>query len=93
MTTKIDSNTKLSFDVREAKKFLDALCGADCRKESFAWQTFADDKTRKSNNLVDTWSSPFSKETAAKLERLNGQGAGIFVTSTNATAEGARRKT
>ena len=91
----MSTTTKLEFDAHEAKRFLDALCGGDCSEESFAWQTFDDEKERKSKNrfdpLAETWSGPFSKETAAKLERLNNGRAGVFVTINR--CDGRGRKT
>jgi hypothetical protein len=88
MTAKSSNiTTKLEFNQREAKEFLDALCEGDCSKEIFTFQTFDDNETRKAKRkkqretdpLVREWSGPFTDETAAELARLNAAGAGCFV--------------
>jgi putative DNA primase/helicase len=87
-TTKLD--TDLRFDPRETKRFLDALCGADCREEVFTFQTFSDGKNDRS--LAKTWSDTLSRETAADMERLNKAGAGIFVTVNKTDGKGRKNK-
>jgi hypothetical protein len=87
-TIKID--TGLSFDPREAKKFLDALCAGDCDNKVFTFQTFSDEKNDRA--LAKTWSDTFSRETAADMERLNKSGAGIFVTVNETDGIGRKNK-
>jgi hypothetical protein len=82
--------TKLQFDPREAKRFLDVLCDGDCRKKVFTFQTFSDGKN--DGALAKTWSDTFSRETAADMERLNKAGAGIFVTANETDGQGRKNK-
>jgi hypothetical protein len=86
--TKLDDD--LSFDWRETKRFLDALCGGDCGDKVFTFQTFGDGK--KDRSLDKTWSDTFSRETAADMERLNNAGAGIFVTVNETDGKGRKNK-
>jgi putative DNA primase/helicase len=87
-TTQLDND--LSFDPREAKRFLDVLCRGDCRKEVFTFQTFSDGKNDRA--LAKTWSDTFSAETAADMERLNKTGASIFVTVNKTDGKGRKNK-
>jgi hypothetical protein len=80
----------LSFDWRETKRFLDALCGGDCGDKVFTFQTFGDGK--KDRSLDKTWSDTFSRGTAAVMERLNNAGAGIFVTVNKTDGKGRKNK-
>jgi hypothetical protein len=86
--TKLDDD--LSFDRRETKRFLDALCGGDCGDKVFTFQTFSDEKN--DGALAKTWSDTFSRETAADMERLNRAGAGIFVTVNETDGKGRKNK-
>jgi len=72
----------------EAKRFLDALHGADSISEPFAFQTF-DDKSRENLALIRTWTGPFA-QSAAELERLNKAGAGVFVTISKTDGRGRK---
>jgi hypothetical protein len=87
-TAKLDND--LSFNPREAKRFLDALCCSDCRNEVFTFQTFREGKNDRA--LAKTWSDAFSRETAAVLERMNKAGAGIFVTVNKTDGRGRRKQ-
>src|SRR5262245_43122522 len=82
--------TEFKFDPRETKRFLDALCGGDCRERVFTFQTFSDGKNDRSS--AKTWSDIFSRETASEMERLNKAGAGIFVTVNKTDGKGRKKK-
>jgi putative DNA primase/helicase len=87
--TAAERSSEFGFDAREAKRFLDALCGGECRRETFAWQTFGDGK--KDRALAQTRSDTLLLRTIAELDRLNRAGAGVFV-AVNVT-DGRGRKT
>src|SRR4051812_31538625 len=82
--------TDLSFDPREAKKLLDALCDGDCGNKIFTFEAFSDGE--KDRALARTWSDTFSRETATDMERLNKAGAGIFVTVNKTDGKGRKNK-
>ena len=84
------SDTGLSFDMCEAKKFLDALSDGDCGNKIFTFQTFSDGK--RDHTLAKTWSDALSQETAGNLERLNKIGAGVFVTVNKTDGRGRRKQ-
>jgi putative DNA primase/helicase len=75
-----NTSTLRRLNQREAKWFLGALCQGDSSQERFAFQTFDDDKNRRNRALARTWTESFTTKSAAKLEELNKQGAGVFVT-------------
>jgi len=72
---------------REAERFLLAL---DEGAESFCFQTFDDDKQRRDKRLARTLHGALD-DVWDQLERLNAEGAGVFV-AVNAVAHGAARR-
>src|SRR5665213_1208675 len=68
--------TAIAADVAEAKRFLDLLDAAP--QARFTFQTF-DDSGEKREGLTRVLHGTFDQH-AAKLDRLNERGAGIFVT-------------
>jgi hypothetical protein len=81
----------LRLDRREARRFLDALCGGDSDNKWFVFQTFDDNEKRKNPALVSTYTIPFAN-LAAELERRNQGGAGVFVTIAKTDGQGRRNK-
>ncbi len=66
----------VNIELDQARAFLVALTGEpDC---AVCWQTFDDDKKRKSGALVKTWTATLD-QAMAELQRLNAAGAGIFI--------------
>ena len=87
----IKINTGLSFDPREAKKFLDALCAGDCGNKVLTFQAFSEGKNDRafSQNLVRYL---LARDGRTICERLNKAGAGIFVTVNKTDGKGRKNK-
>ncbi|MBZ9718548.1 phage/plasmid primase, P4 family [Mesorhizobium sp. AD1-1] len=73
-------------DLHEAELFLSKL---DPEATSFTFQTFDEDKGRDDRTLVKTLSGSF-RQHKAELERLNKQGAGVFVTVNETNGKGRK---
>jgi len=54
------------------------------------WQTFDDEKNRKDKSLASHWSETI-EDAAEKLERLNREGAGVFVTVNSTDGKGRKK--
>jgi hypothetical protein len=77
----------LTPDLDQARRHLRWL---DPHEEKFVFQTFDDDKERKSKNLIRRFHGTLDQY-AEVLTRLNKDGAGIFVT-VNRSSNGGRKK-
>jgi len=88
---------KLTIDLPEAERFLTLL---DEEAEAFTFQTFADspkaqaeEKEREAKGLPKTYAHTFNgtlEQHAAKLERYNRMGAGVFVTINRTDLKGRK---
>jgi hypothetical protein len=74
-------------NIADAERFLALL---DPAAERFEFRTFDDNKDRKNDNLTRTFYGTLA-EHAAELQRLNNQGAGVFITINE--TDGIGRKT
>ena len=75
-------------DITETQRFIDAL---DPTGLGICWQTFDDNYDRKDRSLARTLHGPLSNDVLAdELHRLQGDGAGVFIT-VNAIPDGERR--
>lgn len=77
-----------SIDPSQATRFLQTL---DPGAQSWTFQTFDDNKARGSKQLAHVFHGSFDQHAAA-LEKLNRQGAGIFVTINETDGKGRKRE-
>ncbi|MDP2816425.1 MAG: DNA-primase RepB domain-containing protein, partial [Rectinemataceae bacterium] len=71
-------------------------CLNQCSRESAwktkeHWQTFDEDKSRKAKSLACLWQESIN-DAAPKLEQLNGEGAGIFLTINRTDGKGRKKQ-
>ena len=84
-TMKSGERADLNPDAEQSRRFLEQL---DPSAKNFTFQTFDDDRTRKNPALTRIVQSPLPVHD--NLVKLNGQGAGVFVTINRTDSRGRK---